>query len=343
MGKKYFDFVIGNPPYQDETTGEQKNYSPQIYNLFMNEYYKVGKKVELIHPARFLFNAGGTPKAWNHKMLNDPHFKVLYYEQKSGNIFANTDIKGGIAVTYRDESQDFEPIGTFTIYEELNSIKNKVISDAGMSLRTIISNRGLYRFSKLIYKENPKEMERFSDSRISSSAFDRLPEEFFYDRPNDGKEYIEIFGRTSTGREYRWIRKDYVKDIENLYKFKVVLPKSNGTGALGEILSTPVVLNPMTGYTETFIGIGSFNNIAEANSLLKYIKTKFVRVLLGILKITQDNTSEKWEFVPLQDFTPNSDINWSKSIHEIDPQLYRKYGLDEKEINFIETHVKEME
>ena len=186
-------------------------------------------------------------------------------------------------------------------------------------------------------------MERFSDSRISSSAFDRLPEEFFYDRPNDGKEYIEIFGRTSTGREYRWIRKDYVKDIENLYKFKVVLPKSNGTGALGEILSTPVVLNPMTGYTETFIGIGSFNNIAEANSLLKYIKTKFVRVLLGILKITQDNTSEKWEFVPLQDFTPNSDINWSKSIHEIDPQLYRKYGLDEKEINFIETHVKEME
>lgn len=73
------------------------------------------------------------------------------------------------------------------------------------------------------------------------------------------------------------------------------------------------------------------------------MKTKFVRVLLGILKITQDNTSEKWEFVPLQDFTPNSDINWSKSIHEIDPQLYRKYGLDEKEINFIETHVKEME
>ena len=64
--------------------------------------------------------------------------------------------------------------------------------------------------------------------------------------------------------------------------------------------------------------------------------------MLGILKITQDNTKEKWRYVPLLDFTPNSDIDWSKSIREIDLQLYRKYGLDEKEIEFIETHVKEM-
>ena len=64
--------------------------------------------------------------------------------------------------------------------------------------------------------------------------------------------------------------------------------------------------------------------------------------MLGVLKITQDNTKEKWKFVPLQNFTSNSDIDWSKSIHEIDLQLYRKYGLDDKEINFIESHVKEM-
>lgn len=60
------------------------------------------------------------------------------------------------------------------------------------------------------------------------------------------------------------------------------------------------------------------------------------------LEKSQDNTKEKWNYVPLQDFTNNSDIDWSKSVHEIDLQLYRKYGLDENEINFIETHVKEM-
>ena len=75
-----FDFVIGNPPYQDSTIGDNDTYAPPVYNQFMDESYKIGHAVELIHPARFLFNAGSTPKAWNEKILNDKHFKVLHYE-----------------------------------------------------------------------------------------------------------------------------------------------------------------------------------------------------------------------------------------------------------------------
>ena len=108
------------------------------------------------------------------------------------------------------------------------------------------------------------------------------------------------------------------------------------------MLSTPLIGEPLIGGTESFISIGCFETYNEAEALLKYVKTKFARTLLGILKITQHVTPEKWKYVPLQDFTPSSDIDWSKSIHEIDLQLYRKYGLDEKEIEFIETHVKEM-
>ena len=74
-----------------------------------------------------------------------------------------------------------------------------------------------------------------------------------------------------------------------------------------------------------------------------YIKTKLARTLLGVLKKTQHNASSNWAYIPLQDFTPNSDIDWSKSIPEIDKQLYKKYNLSEEEIAFIETHVKEME
>ena len=77
--------------------------------------------------------------------------------------------------------------------------------------------------------------------------------------------------------------------------------------------------------------------------MFEYIKTKFARVLLGVLKITQDNTRDKWAKVPLQDFTSNSDIDWSQSIAELDAQLYRKYGLSQEEIDFIESKVKEME
>ena len=65
--------------------------------------------------------------------------------------------------------------------------------------------------------------------------------------------------------------------------------------------------------------------------------------MLGILKITQDNKKSTWRFVPIQNFTSTSDIDWSKSVSEVDQQLYKKYGLDEKEIEFIESHVKEME
>ena len=91
------------------------------------------------------------------------------------------------------------------------------------------------------------------------------------------------------------------------------------------------------------MSVGCFDSKKEAEALLKYIKSKFARTLLGILKTTQDNPPEKWKFIPLQDFTSASDIDWSKSVSEIDRQLYRKYGLSQDEIDFIESHVKEMD
>ena len=125
-------------------------------------------------------------------------------------------------------------------------------------------------------------------------------------------------------------------------KFKIILPKADGDGTFGDTLTKPEILPPNSGYTHTFLGIGGFNKRIEAESALKYIKTKFSRALLGVLKITQDLNADKWKYVPLQDFSSNSDIDWSKSIAEIDQQLYKKYGLSQEEIDFIETHVKEM-
>lgn len=90
------------------------------------------------------------------------------------------------------------------------------------------------------------------------------------------------------------------------------------------------------------MSIGSFEKLSEAEACLKYIKTKFARALLGVLKVTQHNSPDKWKYVPLQDFTSTSDIDWSRTIPDIDQQLYKKYGLSNDEINFIETHVKEM-
>lgn len=129
----------------------------------------------------------------------------------------------------------------------------------------------------------------------------------------------------------------------NIDKYKVFVPESNGNGDYGEVLSTPVIASPDESCTPTFISIGQFDSEIEAKNLLQYVKTKFLRSLLGIKKTTQHNAPNNWSYIPLQDFTLNSDIDWTKSIAEIDQQLYKKYGLSEEEIQFIESKVKEME
>ena len=331
-----FDFIIGNPPYQEETESDSTR-MPPIYNLFMEESYKISDKVELITPARFLFDAGYTPKSWNQKMLADEHFKVLYYEAKSGNIFSNTDIKGGIAISYRDVTRDFEAIGTFTIYPELNSILQKVLTTSANFLNSICYPALSYGLTPLMQQEHPDTV-----GRLRTSAFTKLEEIFFDEKPNDGHEYIQMIGLLGTKRAIKFVRKDYIKMPDNFEHYKIILPASNGSGDIGEVLSTPLIGQPLIGHTQTFISIGNFEHEEEANAALKYVKSKFARTLLGVLKITQHNPPEKWKYVPLQDFTVNSDIDWSQSVEGIDRQLYAKYGLDDNEIAFIESHVKEM-
>ena len=93
MGKKLFDYIIGNPPYQEDRRGESNTALP-VYHNFMEAVYEVGTVVELITPARFLFNAGRTPKTWNSKMLNDEHLKVLKYESDA----SKTIFPGGFCI-----------------------------------------------------------------------------------------------------------------------------------------------------------------------------------------------------------------------------------------------------
>ena len=340
MGNKLFDYVIGNPPYQEET---QDTSDKPVYNLFMDAAFACANKVELITPGRFLFDAGKTPSAWNLKMLNDEHFKVLKYEQDSAKVFFNTDIKGGVAITYRDESIKFGAIGAFSPFEELNTILRKVKPLLnGKSLDDIIVQQNRWNFSAL-YNDHPDYKSRIgsngTEKRLTTPIFSSL--EVFSETPEQGS--IKILGLIKNKRYYRFIDTKYIEsNHDNLNLYKVIIPASNGSGAIGEVLSAPLVGEPLVGYTQSFIGIGAFSTEAEAKACLKYVRSKFARTMLGILKITQHNHKGTWKYVPLQDFTASSDIDWSQSIPEIDQQLYRKYGLDEKEIEFIETHVKEM-
>ena len=349
MGKKFYA-VIGNPPYQEQTDSESTR-MPPIYHEFMEQSYRVSDKVELITPARFLFNAGYTPKAWNRKMLDDPHVKVLDYKQKSEEVFPNTDIKGGVAVTLRDADADFGAISIFTAYNELNSIVKKTLANSTSFLNDIVYPALSYKATTAMTEEHRELLPRMKSKadpdpqslRLRTNAFENLHELFYESKPGDGSSYIEMLGLVAGKRVYRWVDSRYIDSPDNLNFYKVMLPKSNGSGALGEVLSTPLIGQPLIGHTQTFISVGRFEDRQQAENCLKYIKSKYSRTLLGVLKITQDNPPEKWKYVPLQDFTSASDIDWSKSVADIDRQLYAKYGLNDEEISFIESHVKEMD
>ena len=344
-----FDFIIGNPPYQE--TVENTSDKP-IYNYFMDEAFAIGDKVELITPARFLFNAGKTPKAWNAKMLSDPHFKVLVYEADAKAIFPNNEITGGIAISYRDKTEDYGPIEIFSSFPLFNSIRYKVINHSSFKtiFKTMISSFA-FHFTPILHKEHPEVAEIMSEGHandVTTNVFEKLPHLFFETIPNDGEDYLKMYGRLGATRTSRYIRRAYINSVENIDYYKLYLSKADGAaGTIGKpiparVIGVPFIAEPKSGATASFFSIGSYSSYGEAENAQKYIQTKFARTMLSVLKITQDATPAKWKFVPLQDFTSASDIDWSKSIHEIDRQLYAKYGLDEAETEFIETHVKEL-
>ncbi len=165
--------IVGNPPYQIIT--ERTSDTP-VYNYFMDVSFRISDKATLITPARYLFDAGKTPHDWNLKMLNDEHFKVIWYKAKSTDVFPNVDIKGGVAVCYRDANYSFGKIGSFTAYPELNGIYRKVVANNEnfTPLSDIIYPQNKFDLS-ILYKEHPELKSRIgsngNERRLTTSIF----------------------------------------------------------------------------------------------------------------------------------------------------------------------------
>lgn len=344
MAKK-FDVVIGNPPYQAEAQGEGTRDTP-IYHQFMDAAYEVGNKVVLITPARFLFNAGFTPKAWNEKMLADPHLSVPIYVRDSSDLFPGTKIRAGIAVTYRDADREGEAIDTFTPFPELNSILHKVRESGTAFIESLgMTSSRSYRYTDKLYEDHPEALELRPEGNaalVNTNAFEMFSFLFHEAQPTDGDEYVQVLGVIKNKRFRRWIRTAYLTGPDSFDKYKIALPAANENNKLGW-MAAPEIVEPGVAVTQTFLTIGAFETETEAQACYSYVKTKFARAMLYVLKVTQHNPRSTWKYVPAQDFTSASDIDWSKSVPEIDQQLCAKYGLDAAETAFITDKVISLE
>lgn len=288
-----FSAVVGNPPYMIKKEGTS---DIPIYNHFMDLSFQLSDIATVITPGRFLFNAGKTPKDWNASILSDKHLKVVLYAINSEQIFPNVDIKGGVAITFRDAQKELGPIETYTNHPQLNDILKKVLKSNMEFLDSIIYPQNKFNMDILLkdYPDLPIGSEG-RERRLTTSIFSL---NIFYDNKKHSDD-IEIIGLIDNKRVRKFIECKYIEDNGNLNTYKVIVPKSNGSGAIGEVLSTPILGEPILGYTQSFIGIGNFKNKAESTAALKYIKTKFARTMLGILKVTQDNSKKNLEVCSL--------------------------------------------
>lgn len=341
-----FDAIIGNPPYQIK---QEHTSDTPVYHLFMDAAFRAADLVTLVTPARFLFGAGKTPKEWNDRIRRDPHLCVTYYTPRSADVFPAVDIKGGVAITLRDAQRDLGGVTDFSAYPALTTLARRVAARGEKGLDEIIYPQ--HRFAlPALYADHPALRQCIGsdghEQRLTTAIFSLT--EVFADRPDTPPEAMRILGLQGGKRCTRVIARGYLQPHPLDGRWKVLVPKSNGSGAIGEVLSTPVIGEPVIGepvigYTQSFIAIGSFATRGEAEAALRYVRTRFARCLLGMLKATQDNSAATWRRVPQQDFTPQGDIDWTASVADIDQQLFAKYALTPEERTFILTHIKPMD
>ena len=338
-----FDFCIGNPPYQAADN------NLRLYPSMYLSGQQIADCVEMIFPNnwREVKTTNGLSVMNNEKVKRDKQIVVI---QDLHNVFAgvagaewtniiiwksnyDNNLDGSQLVIDEEGNESIQklPITKDDVNkpEEILSIVEKVEALNEDKIINLVSSRKPYGFESDIL-DNPE--------KYNKTLFD-----------TDSTGLVKICGKkTGEGRTSRYIdRKQLPRETPLLDKYKLFVVKAWGnmdekSGFLGGSYSELICAKPLDCCSEMYLEVGPFENEKETENACKYFNTKFFRAVFYKRKLSQNTAKDTYADVPIQNFTTDSDIDWSKSIHEIDEQLYKKYILTDKEIDFIEKHIKEM-
>ena len=340
-----FDVIVGNPPYQESDGGAQASAKP-IYPCFVDVAKNLNPNyTSMIMPTRWYAGGRGL-NDFRNEMLNDIHISELHDFLKPDLIFQNINLRGGICFVLWDNNYD-------------NTKKLTKVLTYNDDLNPIVYNRSLKTENSEILIRHNVAIEILSKIKIKgdfisfeSNTSSLRPFGFrgyftkdakFRDSKKGLTKPVICYGK---GKQIGYLEnKEITKNTEWISKFKVYTARANNIGTeLNDDNLNTFIGKPNTICTESYIVVGVDLELNEqsASNICKYFKTKFARFQHSVGKASQDATSKTYKFVPLQDFTPKSDIDWNKSIEEIDKQLYEKYKLTDEEIKFIEKMIKPM-
>lgn len=342
-----FNVIVGNPPYQKSNGGGlNKSSGTAIYDDFVFVAKSLSPRfINMIMPSRWFGVQSGKLATFRNAMLEDKHISIMHDYNNAEDCFGKSvELKGGVCYFLRDAEYNGDCNVNIhngnEVISETRTLKNQLTEvyvryQKYLDILQKVQNAGESSFSTIVSPNDPfgfdiriKGTMRRVKVEPSLEPFETGVEFYYHGWKTKGVGYVK---RDSVKRNEEWIE-----------KVKILIPKAWGIGNVSkDSLSPFIVSNPSCCY-ETYLVVGPFENVSDANNAMKYVQTKFFHLLVAVLKNTQNAMQGTYKYVPLQDFTSESDIDWSKSIVEIDQQLYAKYGLTHEEIDFIESHVKTM-
>lgn len=324
--------IVGNPPYQEMDGGAGVSAKP-VYNIFV-EMAKTMKPqyFSMIMPAKW-FTDGKGLGTFRNNMFADKRLSKVFDFVDSRDCFSNVDIAGGVCYILWDCKAN-ENCTFTTIHRGERIVSYRNLSDMQEFIR---------------HSEAVKIVENVKAK--SNSFFDDIVRP---QKPFGLRTYVVPLEAGDITLKYNKGKGPYQSSLievgrSMIPQWKIIVScltaeHAGQTDKEGrkKILSSLDMLSPNEICTETYMVIDSFETEIQAINLSLYLRTRLVRFLISQLAATQHLSKEKFALVPLQDFTENSDIDWRKSVEEIDQQLYEKYQLNNTEIAFIESMIKPM-
>lgn len=316
-----FDVIVGNPPYQLSDAGDSTGSSP-IYQHFIEQAKKLNPRyLSMIIPSRWFAGGKGLDK-FRDEMLNDTRISHLVDYPIASDVFPGVKVIGGVCyflwglnhkgscrvTTYMNGTSD-------TIERELNQFDTFVRFNKAISILEKVQAKKYSSMSDKVSRQKPFGLRTF-------------------ERPT-GKGTVELYANKSVGKVEK---KSITNGLEILDKWKVFISMGYGEGGEAReyprmIMGKPIVAPPNSACTETYIVVDVFDNEKEANNLDSYLRTKFLRFLVGLRKNTQHITKDRFAFVPQLPMTET----WT------DKKLYKHFNLTDDEISFIEFLVRPMD
>lgn len=344
-----FDIIIGNPPYQMSDGGGTGDSAKPIYQKFIQCGIALEPKyLCMITPSKWMIGGKGLDK-FRYEMMDDTRLKVINDYNDASECFPNVHIDGGVSFFLWDSNYDGPCDYSYFVGDEV--IRSKRFLKTTASDYVIRDERQISIIQKA-KKDTKRYFSSLVESRnyfgITTSLFNR-PGEYPDAKLSNEKfdKSVKIYGvkgkKGGARRVSGYISIDSLDDgsKQKIQKYKLFFSKAYSANAT--VPPEIIIGQPGEVCTETFLTIGNFNDRDECLNCLKYMKTKFFRMLLTLNRNGMNNSRSSFDLIPTQNFTSKSDIKWGENIDGICKQLYAKYNLEQNEVDFIESNIKEMD